>query len=99
MQPLGNNILIEVEDFEEKTKSGLIITESWKDLSPFGIIKSVGPDVIEKRLQPGTRVVYARYGAVQIFEGSKLLTEDSAEKKLRLIKEQHVLAIAEAKNG
>lgn len=80
IQPTKDTVLIEADKPKEKTTTGLYIVEDWKTRPPFGTVLAIGPDVKNRDLL-GERVIFERYGAVQL-EGQD-----------RLCKESHILGI------
>jgi chaperonin GroES len=87
MQPLGDHLVIKAEEAKTQTASGLYIKEQWETRPPIGTITAVGPDVQEKSLKVGTKVLFMRYGATQ-----------TNEPDLKLVKEGHILAIMNENN-
>lgn len=81
MKPLKDLVLIKADKAEEKTASGLYITEDWKTLPPTGVVVAVGPMV--NSVEAGQRVVFERYASI-------ILKDDE-----RLCKESHILATIE----
>lgn len=75
-------ILIDVEKPPEKTASGIYVAmaEDWKTLPPTGVVKAIGPEVVDRELV-GKRVMFERYSSVVL------------EKDQRFCKEIHILAV------
>lgn len=75
--PLGNNILIEPLEREEKLPSGLVIPDSAKEKPQEGKVVAVGPgkrekgELIKPEVKVGNRVLYKRYGGDEIRIGDK----------------------------
>ena len=93
IKPLGDKILVEVLEAEEKTKGGIILPDSAKEEKTEGKVVSVGAGkVLESgKLQPlevkkGDRVIYSKYA------GDELIIDG---KKHKVIKESEVLAVYE----
>lgn len=83
MKPLKDIVLVQVDPAEERSKSGLWLTEEWKTLPPFGTVLAVGPKVTT--IKKGDRIVFERYASVKIEDEDK-------RKDLRLCKESHIMA-------
>jgi co-chaperonin GroES (HSP10) len=81
MQPLGDHLLIKPDEAKKKTDAGIYLSEQWETRPPTGVIMAVGPNVTQKELKVGTKVVFMRYGATQ-----------TNDKDLKLVKEGHILA-------
>ena len=87
LKPLRDYVVLEKAKEEEKTKSGIILTEPGK-----GIVVAVGPGKIENgtvvplELQIGQKVVYKKYSGTEIKEN---------QKEYLLIEAENILAIVE----
>ena len=93
VKPLGDKILVEVLEAEEKTKGGIILPDTAKEEKSEGKVIAVGTGkVLESgKVQPlevkkGDRVIFGKYS------GDEILIEG---KKHKIIKENEVLAIFE----
>lgn len=80
--PVGDILLIRVDQPKTETASGIIIKEEWKTLPPVGEVLSVGNQVTNAHI--GDRVVFERYSSV-------VLNDD-----LRLCRDANILAIERA---
>jgi len=91
LKPLGNNLVIEPVEQEEKTASGIILPETAKEKPQKGVILSAGPGKLldsgarqALEVKVGDTVLYAKYAGTQIKEG---------DKNLLILREDDVLAI------
>lgn len=73
LQPLGDRIVVKPIEREEMTKGGIVLPDTAKEKPQEGEVLAVGPGRITddgKRipmdLKVGDRVVYAKYGGVEI---------------------------------
>jgi co-chaperonin GroES (HSP10) len=80
--PVGDILLIRVDEPTRETASGIIIKEDWKTLPPTGTVISIGSRVTNATV--GDQVVFERYSSV-------VLDDD-----LRLCKDSNILAIRRA---
>ena len=95
LRPLGDRVIIEPLEREERTESGLYIPETAKEKPQQGTILAVGDgrkDESGKRIpmdvEDGQTVLFAKYAGTEVkIEGKKLL----------IIKESDILAIVETK--
>jgi len=68
IKPLGNNILVEPLEREQKLPSGLVIPDSAKEKPQEGKVVAVGPgktdhgQLVKMTVKVGDRVLYAKYG-------------------------------------
>jgi len=93
LKPLGSRVVIKPVEQDEVTAGGIILPEMAKEKPQKGKILSVGPgnrDEGGKRIpmdvKVGDTVLYAKYAGTEIkVEGKKLL----------ILKESEILAIAE----
>jgi chaperonin GroES len=93
LKPLADRVVIEPQEKEGKTASGIILPETAKEKSQEGTILAAGPgrtDDDGKRIamdvKTGDVVLYAKYA------GTEIKIDD---KKLLILKESDVLAIVE----
>ncbi|MGQ9585948.1 MAG: co-chaperone GroES [Anaerolineae bacterium] len=94
VRPLGDRVVVEPIEQEEKTASGIILPETAKEKPQEGKIIAVGPgrrDDEGKRVpmdvKEGDRVLFAKYAGTEVkLEG---------DKKILILKEADILAIVE----
>jgi len=91
VRPLGDRVVVEPAEQEEKTKSGIILPETAKEKPQEGTVIAVGPGRRDEKgervpmdLKKGNRVLFARYA------GTEIKLED---KKVLILKESDILAI------
>lgn len=93
LKPLGNRVVVEPQEQEEKTTSGLFLPETAKEKPQKGSVLSIGPgerDEAGKRIpldvKVGDVVLYAKYGGTEVkIDGKKLL----------ILRESDILAVVE----
>ena len=91
LKPLGDRLVVEPLEQEERTASGIVLPETAKEKPQKGTVLAVGPggrDDKGQRIaldaQVGDTVLFAKYGGTEIkVDGKKLL----------ILKESDVLAI------
>ena len=93
LRPLGDRLVVEPTEKEEKTASGIILPETAKEKPQEGTVLAAGPGRIDddgKRIamdvKVGDVVLYAKYA------GTEVKIDD---KKLLILKESDILAIVE----
>ena len=93
LKPLGDRLVVEPTEKEERTASGIILPETAKEKPQEGTVLAAGPgrtDDDGKRIpmdvKTGDVVLYAKYA------GTEVKIDD---KKLLILKESDVLAIVE----
>jgi chaperonin GroES len=93
LRPLGDRVVVEPLEQEERTESGLYIPETAKEKPQKGTILAVGAgrrDEDGKRIpmdvETGQSILFAKYGGTEVkIDGKKLL----------ILKEGDILAILE----
>ena len=96
LKPLGDRVIVEPLEQEEKTASGIILPETAKEKPQEGTVLAVGPGRMDdegKRLpmdvKVGDVVLFPKYGGMEIkLEGNR---------KVMVMKESELLAIIESK--
>ena len=93
LRPLSDRLVIEPQEKEEKTASGIILPETAKEKPQKGTVLAAGPGRIDNHgrriemdVKTGDVVLYAR------FAGTEIKIND---RKLLILKESDVLAIVE----
>jgi chaperonin GroES len=93
LKPLADRLVVEPTEREDVTASGIYVPETAKEKPQEGKVIAVGPgrrdedgERIPMDVAEGDRVLYARYGGVEI----KL-----EDKKYLILKESDILAILE----
>jgi chaperonin GroES len=81
IEPLGEMVLIELEQAAEKTASGFMLPEAAREKMNVGTVVAAGPD--SENINSGDRVVYKKYA------GTELTWED---KEYLLIKSEDIQA-------
>ena len=93
LKPLGNRVVVEPIEQEDKTTGGIYVPETAKEKPQQGMVKSVGPgdrDEDGKRIpmdvSKGDKVLFAKYSGTEMkLDGKKLL----------VLRESDLLAIVE----
>ncbi len=73
LQPLADRVLVKPIEKEDKTKSGIYLPDTAKEKPQEGKVMAVGPGKvtddgkrIPMELKVGDRVIYAKYGGMEI---------------------------------
>ena len=92
LRPLHDYVVLEKVKEEEKTQSGIILTQKAKDEPGHGVVIAVGPGKTEDGktvptgLDAGMKVIYKKYSGTEVkVDGKDLL----------LIKAEDILAVFE----
>ncbi len=93
LRPLGDRLVVEPIEQEERTASGIILPETAKEKPQEGKVLAAGPGrrddsgkYITMDVRVGDRVLFAKYAGTEVkIDGKKLL----------ILKESDVLAIME----
>ena len=76
IKPLADRVLVEAQEAETKTASGLYIPDSAKEKPQQGVIIAVGSGKKDEpmELKPGDKVMYGKYSGTEVsFEGKDYL--------------------------
>ena len=93
LRPLGDRIIIELVESEEKTASGIVLPDSAKEKPQEGKVVAVGTGrVLESGervaldVAVGDRIIFSKYAGTEVkFEGAEYL----------LLRETDILAVVE----
>jgi chaperonin GroES len=90
LQPLADRVLVRPIEKEEKTKSGIYLPDTAKEKPQEGEVIAVGPGRIDETgkripmdLKVGDRVIYAKYGGMEI---------KVDEEEMMILRESDILA-------
>ena len=64
IEPLGEMVLIELEQAAEKTVSGLMLPEAAREKMNVGTVVSAGPE--SENVKAGDKVVYKKYAGTEL---------------------------------
>ncbi|MGQ9705363.1 MAG: co-chaperone GroES, partial [Actinomycetota bacterium] len=93
-RPLGDRVVVEPVEQEEKTPSGIILPETAKEKPQEGKVIAVGPgrrddkgERVPMDVKEGDRVLFAKYAGTEVkLEG---------DQKVLILKESDILAVIE----
>ena len=74
IKPLGDRVLVKLEEVEEKTAGGIFIPQTAQEKTQTGVVEAVGEDeTIE--VKKGEKVMYDKYAGTQVTdnEGTEFL--------------------------
>lgn len=93
LEPLGDRVVIEREESEEKTKGGILLPDTAKDKPARGRVVAVGNGKLlddgrrsEMQVKVGDRVIFSSYA------GETFKVDD---RELLLMREEDVLAVVD----
>ena len=64
IEPIGEMVLIAMENAPEKTDSGLLLPEEAREKMNVGLVEAVGPEA--KSVSVGDRVIYRQYSGTKM---------------------------------
>jgi chaperonin GroES len=84
IKPLGDKVVVEPLEEEEKSPGGIILPDTAKKKPQEGVVVAVGPGKIlddgsrgEMAVKVGDRVIYAKYGGTEVtIDGKDLVILD-----------------------
>lgn len=91
LKPLHNNVVLEKEEKEARTQSGIILSEK-KDDQQVGRVVAVGEGkyyngtFVKTTVKPGDRVVFRKYGTTEV---------ELDKKEYLILSEDDILAVVE----
>lgn len=66
VKPIGDRVLLSIEQGEEKTKSGLFIPQTAQEKTQTGVVVEVGDDKEVITVKKGDKVMYDKYAGTAI---------------------------------
>ena len=92
IKPLGSRVLIKMKEWEETTKSGIILASAAKEKPQIAEVIEVGPGekidgkVEEMAVKKGDNIIVSKYSGTEVkYEGEEYL----------IVKQDDILAIVE----
>jgi chaperonin GroES len=66
VKPIGDRVLIKIEQMEEKTASGIYIPQTAQEKTQVGKVTEVGDDKDVIKVKVGDKVMYDKYAGTSI---------------------------------
>ncbi|MFW5741862.1 MAG: co-chaperone GroES [Spirochaetota bacterium] len=66
VKPIGERVLLSIEEGEEKTASGLFIPQTAQEKTQTGVVVEVGDDEDAIKVKKNDRVMYDKYAGTQV---------------------------------
>ncbi|MCI5954566.1 MAG: co-chaperone GroES [Lachnospiraceae bacterium] len=68
LKPLGNRVVLQYQEVEEKTSSGIILPDSAKEKPQIAVVVAVGTgtDSAEMQVKEGDKVIYSKYAGTEV---------------------------------
>ena len=93
LKPLGDRIIIELVEQEEKTASGIVLPDSAKEKPQEGKVVAVGTgrvldngEQVALEVSDGDRIIFSKYAGTEVkYEGNEYL----------ILRENDILAVVE----
>ncbi|HOZ73076.1 MAG TPA: co-chaperone GroES [Spirochaetales bacterium] len=66
VNPLGDRVLIKVQEGDTKTASGIIIPQTAQEKTQTGVVVAIGTDTDVIKVKKNDKVMYDKYAGTQI---------------------------------
>ncbi len=66
IRPLGDRVLIKMQELEEKTSGGIFIPQTAQEKTQSGTVVAVGDDKDAITVKAGQKVMYDKYAGTQV---------------------------------
>lgn len=83
MKLLNKNVLVRVDEVQQKTESGILLADNTQKLPSSGVIEGVADGITDVKV--GDRVQFLRYASL-----------DTDDEMVRLCKLEHIIGIYES---
>ena len=80
LRPLGDKVVLQYQEIEEKTQSGIILPDSAKEKPQIAVVIAVGPgkyengNLLEMRVKEGDKVIFSQYSGTEVKIGEEEYT-------------------------
>ena len=92
LKPLGDRVVLKLDEVIEKTKSGIVLAGSAKEKPQYAIVEAVGPGgvvdgkEVKMEVSVGQKVIYSKYSGTEVkIDGQELI----------IVRQNDILAIVE----
>ncbi len=93
LKPLGDRVVIELVEAEEKTASGIVLPDTAKEKPQEGKVVAVGTgrvldsgERVAVEVKPGDRIIFSKYAGTEVkYDGKEYL----------ILRESDILAVVE----
>ncbi|MCX7024312.1 MAG: co-chaperone GroES [Spirochaetes bacterium] len=80
VKPVGDRVLIKIQESETKTAGGIIIPQTAQEKTQAGVVIAIGTDTEVIKVKPKDKVMYDKYAGAQIkIDGSDHLIVKMAD--------------------
>ena len=92
LKPLGDKVVLQYQDVEEKTESGIILPDSAKEKPQEAVVIAVGPGKckdgqrVAMQVKEGDKVIISEYGGTEVKIG---------DEEYKIVSQDDILAIVE----
>ena len=66
IKPIGDRVLVRMEEVEEKTSGGIFIPQTAQEKTQMGVVEAVGDDKDVIKVSKGQKVMYDKYAGTSI---------------------------------
>ena len=74
IKPIGDRVLVKMEQVEEKTAGGLFIPQTAQEKTQTGIVAEIGDDKDAIKVKKGDKIMYDKYaGTTVTLDGQEYL--------------------------
>ncbi len=64
IKPLGERVLVKIEQLQEKTASGIIIPQTAQEKTQIGVVAAIGDEV--KSVKVGEKIMHDKYAGTSV---------------------------------
>ena len=66
IKPLGDRVLVKMEEVEEKTKGGIFIPQTAQEKTQTGVVVEIGDDKEAIKVKKGDKIMYDKYAGTTV---------------------------------
>ena len=66
IKPIGDRVLVRMEEVEEKTSGGIYIPQTAQEKTQMGVVEAIGDDTDIIKVAKGDKVMYDKYAGTSI---------------------------------
>ena len=76
LKPLGDRVVLQYQESEEKTQSGIILPDSAREKPEDAVVVAVGPGTDDEKMfvKEGDKVIFTKYAGTEVKLGDEEYT-------------------------
>ena len=66
LKPIGDKLVIEMVEVEEKTSSGIVLPTSAKEAPSVAKVLAIGDEILKDLIKVGDKIIFSKYAGTEV---------------------------------